>query len=127
VPAASKGRSVRSEQTANISVIIADLSEVRCRVSYVDSIRAEHPVEVSAESLYEASALAVKRFREGPFDGEPPVSGTELLISVAPPPVEHKIQLRRIEEWAQIGATRSPRDVIKRDRVRELLGLSTSR
>src|SRR5665213_2314586 len=44
--------------------------------------------------------LAVKRFRETPFDGEPPASGTELRISFAPPQGEHKIQLKRIEEWA---------------------------
>ena len=39
----------------------------RCRVSFTDSDKTEHAVEVEAESLYEAVALAVAEFREDPL------------------------------------------------------------
>jgi hypothetical protein len=39
----------------------------RCRVSFTDSEQTEYAVEVEAESLYEAVALAVADFREDPL------------------------------------------------------------
>ena len=47
----------------------------RCRVTYLDSGNVEHVVEVTADSLFEAAAAAVKAFREGALVDELPVRG----------------------------------------------------
>jgi hypothetical protein len=54
----------------------------RCRVSYLDSRNIEHAVDVTADSLFEAAAVAIRAFREGALVEELPVAGTELRIAV---------------------------------------------
>jgi hypothetical protein len=49
----------------------------RCRVSYLDSRNIEHAVDVTADSLFEAAAVAVRAFREGALMDDLPVAGTE--------------------------------------------------
>ena len=95
----------------------------RCRVSYLDSRNIEHAVDVTADSLFEAAAVAVRAFREGALVDELPVAGTELRIAVFSLPVEHRVRLRRVEQWAQTGTAKSPVEMLRRERVRELLGL----
>jgi len=95
----------------------------RCRVSYLDSRNIEHAVDVTADSLFEAAAVAVRAFREGALIDELPVAGTELRIAVLPLPVEHRVSLQRVQQWAQTGTVKSPVEKLRRDRVRELLGL----
>jgi hypothetical protein len=95
----------------------------RCRVSYLDSKNIEHAVDVTAESLFEAAAVAMRAFREGALVEELPVPNTELRIAVFPLPVEHRVRLQRVEQWAQTGTVKSPVDMLRRERVRELLGL----
>jgi hypothetical protein len=51
------------------------------------------------------------------------VPGTELRIAVFPLPVEHRVRLQRVEQWAQTGTVKSPVEMLRRERVRELLGL----
>ena len=94
----------------------------RCRVSYLDSRNIEHAVDVTADSLFEAAAVAIRAFREGVFVDELPVAGTELRIAVFPLPVEHRVRLQRVEQWAQTGTVKSPVEMLRRERVRELLG-----
>ena len=65
----------------------------RCRVSYLDSGNIEHAVDVTADSLFEAAAVAVRAFREGALMDDLPVAGTELRIAVFPLPVEHRVRL----------------------------------
>ena len=95
----------------------------RCRVSYLDSRNIEHAVDVIADSLFEAAAVAIRAFREGALVEELPVAGTELRIAVFPQPVEHRVRLQRVEQWAQTGTVKSPVEMLRRERVRELLGL----
>ena len=95
----------------------------RCRVSYLDSKNIEHAVEVTADSLFEAAAAAVRAFREGALVDELAAAGTELRIAVFPLPVEHKVRLQRVEQWAQTGTVKSPVEMLRRERLRELLGL----
>ena len=94
----------------------------RCRVSYLDSRNIEHAVDVTADSLFEAAAVAVPAFREGALMDDLPVAGTELRIAVFPLPVEHRVRLQRVEQWAQTGTVKSPVEMLRRERVRELLG-----
>jgi hypothetical protein len=63
----------------------------RCRVSYLDSRNIEHAVDVTADSLFEAAAVAVRAFREGALMDDLPVAGTELRIAVFSLPVEHRV------------------------------------
>jgi len=95
----------------------------RCRVSYLDSGNIEHAVDVTADSLFEAAAVAIWAFREGALVEELPAAGTELRIAVFPLPVEHRVRLQRVEQWAQTGTVKSPVEMLRRERVRELLGL----
>ncbi len=97
----------------------------RCRVSYLDSGNIEHAVDVPADSLFEAAAVAIRAFREGALVEELPVAGTELRIAVFPLPVEHRVRLQRVEQWAQTGTVKSPVEMLRRERVRELLGLKS--
>ena len=97
----------------------------RCRVSYLDSRNIEHAVDVTAESLFEAAAVAMRAFREGALVEELPVANTELRIAVFPLPVEHRVRLQRVEQWAQTGTVKSPVEMLRRERVRELLGLKS--
>jgi len=93
----------------------------RCRVSYLDSGNIEHAVDVTADSLFEAAAVAIWAFREGALVEELPAAGTELRIAVFPLPVEHRVRLQRVEQWAQTGTVKSPVEMLRRERVRELL------
>lgn len=111
------------EQKANIAVILSGVVGTRCRVSYLDSRNVEHAVDVTADTLFEAAAVAVRAFREGALVEELPVPGTELRITVSPLPVEHRVRLQRVEQWAQTGTVKSPVEMLRRERVRELLGL----
>lgn len=106
-----------------IAGILSGVVGTRCRVSYLDSRNIEHAVDVTADSLFEAAAAAVRAFREGAFVDELPVAGTELRIAVFPLPVEHRLRLQRVEQWAQTGTVKSPVELLRRERVRELLGL----
>ena len=99
----------------------------RCRVSYLDSRNIEHSVDVTADSLFEAAAVAVRAFRDAALIDELPVAGTELRIAVLPLPVEHRVRLQRVEQWAQTGTVKSPVEMLRRERVRELLGLKNER
>src|SRR2546426_6073820 len=57
-----------------------------CVVSFVDSGGIRHSIEVAAESLYEAAALAVKEFRRRPWtDGIEPGALTQLQVSIKSP------------------------------------------
>ena len=55
---------------------------------------------MEAESLYDAVARAVSKFRT---DGlrEFPVPMTEFTVSVQRPPVEHRIRLGQVTKWAE--------------------------
>ena len=64
----------------------------RCRVSFTDTNGIPHDVEVQAESLYEAVALAVAEFRADKFTAEVGPM-TESVIAIHRPAVEHRLRL----------------------------------
>ena len=77
-----------------------------------------------AETLFEAVARAVHRFRANNWDGHVPGPGCELRVEVQPtPPVTYTIPLSRVEEFARYGAVRGPQDILRKERLRELLGI----
>jgi hypothetical protein len=94
----------------------------RCRVSYVDAEGINHGIDVDAESLYEAVALAVAEFREDTVNPAGPTQVTEFTVSVYRNPVEHKIRLAQVVKWAAQATREGPAGMVKQERVRKLLG-----
>ena len=61
-----------------------------CRVSFQDTAGIAHCVEVTAESLFEAAALAIKAFRTAEWMESGPGNATVLEISVLQPIAKHR-------------------------------------
>lgn len=88
----------------------------RCVVSYLDVSGIRHSVEVEAESLYEAAALAVKAFKE--HDCEPgAMANLEVEIRKI---IRHTLTVRRLYDWLN-GACRSPNEKVAKERLKELV------
>ena len=86
-----------------------------------------HSIEVAAESLYEAAALAVNEFRRHPWaDGMEPGAVTRLTVSVNAPHTTHELSIRQLEKWVSSTAG-SPKDIVRKGRVRELLKTNAGR
>ena len=94
----------------------------KCRVSYTDA-EGVHSVEVMAETLFEAVAQAVAEFKGDKTVPTAPGPETEFRVQVLRKPVEHLIKLKRVEEWAQFGNTTGPGDMLRRERVRQMLSI----
>jgi hypothetical protein len=75
-------------------------------------------VNVHAETLYEAVALAVCAFREHECAPEP---ATQFEVEAKSPSVTHTVGRAKIEDWLESSA-KSPRDKIMKDRLKGLLG-----
>jgi hypothetical protein len=96
-----------------------------CRVTYRDIEGIDHSVEVEAESLYEAVAKAVQSFRRDDcWALNPPGPGCHFSVkALKDAPVTYTISLSKVQEFAQHGTARGPQDVMRKNRIKELLGL----
>ena len=97
------------------------MAAARCKVSYTDSEGFVHVAYVEAESLYEAVALAVFHFRDEAMASRPGPM-TEFTVALDRPAVEHHVRLKQVSKWAEHTTREGPAGVIKRERVRALLG-----
>lgn len=88
-----------------------------CRVSFTDGSGTKHTAEVVAETLYEAALVGLKAISET-WAGEP---GMRTPISISTVPVEHQVTLFQIKEWAEKPGGRSPKEVVMKNRLTELL------
>ena len=71
-----------------------------------------HSVEVAAESLYEAAALAVQEFRRHPWsDGIEPGTMTKLEVNIKSPMTTHEVNIRQLENWVS-GSAKGLRDIL---------------
>jgi hypothetical protein len=77
------------------------MSISRCRVTYLDQEGLDHSVEVEAESLYEAAAIAVAEFRQGEVITDTRGPMTESCVTVLRKPIEHRIRFNKVQEWLQ--------------------------
>ena len=90
-----------------------------CRVVFKDLEGVRHSVEVTAESVYEASALALSALsRHEWIENVGP--GTRLEIQVIEPGVTHSLFVAQLRQWLD-GPARSPADVVKRQKLKALL------
>ena len=91
-----------------------------CRVTITDADGIEHTVEVTASTLFEAVALAIRNIRRADWVGEIPQGLHPVRVVVRDIPVEHKVTMQMFCRWlAQDG--RSPADKMTRERVRQIL------
>jgi hypothetical protein len=99
---------------------LADVGLKTCRVSCVDLRGIEHAIEVTAGSLYEAVAQALRIFRENEWiEGIGP-GQTPISVKVKQPEIEHTVRVQDFECWLE-AAPRSPAEMALKNRLRELL------
>ena len=91
-------------------------------MSYADLDGLVHAIEVEAESLYEAVALAVAEFREDDINQSMSAAMTEFIVSVYRNSMEHRIRLNQVSRWALHTVKDGPAGIVKRQKVRTLLG-----
>jgi hypothetical protein len=82
-----------------------------CRVSFTDSEGIQHAVEVEADSLYEAVALAVTEFRKDEMNTARAGPMTEFSVIAYRKPLEHKIKLGQVMKWASLQPRKARREL----------------
>jgi hypothetical protein len=87
-----------------------------CVVSYLDREGLRHSVEVDAESLFEAAALAIRTFKQHDCA---PAEMTKLEVEIRSS-VVHETTVKRVREWLSGGA-RSPKEAVTKERLRAML------
>lgn len=94
-----------------------------CTVAYEDANGNQHALEVTAESLYEALALALAAFRSNGWVGELG-RGNTLNIKVQQPAIEHRVRVAEFEEWLGRNG-KSPAEMSLKVRRRSILAQKT--
>lgn len=87
-----------------------------CFVSYLDTSGIRHSVEIDAESLYEAAALAMRAFKEHGYE---PGLMTSLTIEIRKT-ITHTLTVQRLHDWLN-GVCRSPNEKLTKERLKELV------
>jgi hypothetical protein len=96
-----------------------------CRVTITDREGIAHTVEVTASSLFEAVAMGLKAIRGNPWVIGIPDGFAAVKVRVVDIPVEHEVKLKDFTVWLErLG--NSPKEVIDRIKIRDILGLSKS-
>src|SRR5688572_11896827 len=91
-----------------------------CRISVTDARGIRHSVDVQAESLFEAAVLGIRALREAEWFNGMIGGSTRLEIEVHSPITRHTLTLLQLERWLD-GATPSPNERVKKDRLKRLL------
>jgi hypothetical protein len=90
-----------------------------CRVTCLDANGAEHAVEVTARSLYEAVARGLHILRQSDWvDGI--YQNSTITIAVKEPQLEHKVRIRDFESWLASNGKSPAEQALKTD-LRDLL------
>jgi hypothetical protein len=97
-----------------------------CRVTIQDLDGTSHIAEVTASSLYEAVAQGLAALRKNEW-----VEGIQerfgiVKVSVAEVRVEHQVKIADFTKWLERPG-RTPREITQRQKIRAILGMSTSR
>src|SRR5438309_11524365 len=79
----------------------------KCAVSFRDGEGVEHLAEVTAESLYEAGALALQQFRRAEWSREASLDAGTLRVEVCESTF-YKVKMPELEAWLRptVGAPR---------------------
>jgi hypothetical protein len=84
-----------------------------CTVSFTGHDGVRHSVNVHAETVYEAVALAFRAFREHDCA---PGSATTMEVEARSPSVTHTVSIRKVRDWLESSA-KSPSDKIMKERL----------
>ncbi len=90
-----------------------------CRVTCRDAQGVEHTIQVTAQSLFEAVAQALRVFREHEWSGDPSGSAS-VAVTIKPVEVEHRVRIRDFESWL-VSAPKSPAEMALKSRLRNIL------
>ena len=91
-----------------------------CIVTFTDLEGTRHSVEVVADSLFEAAALALKAMTLADFIEPNPGPASRFEIQVRPPVVTHSVTVGQVRRWIESGSS-DPRIAIKKSRLAEML------
>lgn len=89
-------------------------------MSFAGERGVRHSVEVTASTLYEAAAQALAIFKQSDW-ADVIGPNTELLVTVKNPETMHTVTPAQVRRWCD-GVTLSPEEVLKRHRVKTLIG-----
>src|SRR5712692_5497994 len=88
-------------------MIIVAVPLKTCKVSCVDLKEVKHTVEVSAGSVYEAVAQALRTFRDNAWVEDIGHGQTPITVKVKHPEIEHMVRVQDFERWLE-ASPRSP-------------------
>ena len=91
-----------------------------CKVSCLDLKEVEHTVEVSAGSVYEAVAQALRIFRDNDWVEDIGRGQTPISVKVKHPEIEHTVRVQDFERWLE-ASPHSPAEMLLKNRLREIL------
>jgi hypothetical protein len=84
-------------------------------VSFDDGTGIRHSVQVTAETMFEAAALALQIFDES---GATPGPAAHLEIAAHTPIVNHSVKVQRVRDWLTSGG-KTPKEQALKSRLRE--------
>jgi hypothetical protein len=91
-----------------------------CRVTCIDPRGVEHTIQVSAQSLYEAVAQALRIFREDAWSEDLWQSAASLTVKISQPAVEHRVRIKDFTNWLD-AAGKSPAEMALKNRLRDIV------
>ena len=92
-----------------------------CTVAVKDLRGVEHSIEVTAETLYEAIAMALAALQQDNWVGEIGQGFATVIVLVQQPPVKHEVKMKDFVSW--LGRQgRSPAEVILKQKLEKILG-----
>jgi hypothetical protein len=91
-----------------------------CRVICTNAKGVDHSVEVTAGTLYEAFAQAIRLFRDNDWSDDVQRIPETMTVRVKQPEMEHRVRTRDFETWLN-SAPKSPAELARKNRLRELL------
>ncbi len=86
-----------------------------CRVTCRDTQGVDHTVQVTAQSLYEAVAQALRVFREDDWSEDPNRGPASVVVTINQPQVEHRVRIKDFENWLE-SAGKSPAEMALKSR-----------
>jgi hypothetical protein len=81
----------------------------------------EHTAQVTAQSLYEAVAQALRVFREDEWSEGPNRGPARVVVTINQPQVEHRVRIKDFESWRE-SAGKSPAEMALKNRLRDIIG-----
>jgi hypothetical protein len=89
-----------------------------CRVVMTDPQGVKRSVQVTADTLFEAAALAVYAFKK---DGFTDFIANVFEVEIREPVVKHQVSVGQLRKWLD-GTVSDPRERMRRDKLKAMVG-----